>query len=168
MDMNGDGLNDLLSYCSATGQAIYELAIPGAPGMRNLVSTVSAAKGWTSIVPMNIHGERPALDGLSKARRSPTPSLIRTLRRAGGAWPSTPSAGITATPTVRMWLRMRDAAPGWDGDRPDAIEQRFAHRLAVLQRRDRSGHLFDGDGTSQTIVRTVNAAPGWTSSCPST
>lgn len=57
MDMNGDALTDLLSYDAVTGTANYELAVAGAPGARTLVKTVSALPGFTSVVPLNIHGE---------------------------------------------------------------------------------------------------------------
>lgn len=55
---------------------------------------------------------------------------------------------------------------GLDIDCPDAYEQRYPYRPAVLQRATGLAIYSIGDGVSQTIVRTVNAAPGWTSIVP--
>jgi hypothetical protein len=38
-----------------TGRAIYSLAT-SVPGAQQIVLDVTAAKGWTSVVPMNING----------------------------------------------------------------------------------------------------------------
>jgi hypothetical protein len=49
-------LTDLLSYNAATGVAAYSIA-SGAPGDQSIVKQVNAAKGWTSIVPMEMNGD---------------------------------------------------------------------------------------------------------------
>src|ERR1700692_4907600 len=50
MNINGDGLTDLLFYNSTTGQAVYSIAT-GVPGEQRVVKDFYAAKGWTSVVP---------------------------------------------------------------------------------------------------------------------
>jgi hypothetical protein len=56
MNMNGDGLTDLLSYNASTGKAVFSVgALP--PGEQKIVREVDAAKGWTSVVAMNINGD---------------------------------------------------------------------------------------------------------------
>jgi hypothetical protein len=60
MNINGDALTDLLFYNAATGlaiQSVGNLYGGGEAGLQRTVATVSAAPGWTSIVPMDLNGD---------------------------------------------------------------------------------------------------------------
>jgi hypothetical protein len=56
MELNGDGLTDLLSYNATTGRAIYSVGTD-APGEQEIVKDVAAAKGWTLVVPIELNGD---------------------------------------------------------------------------------------------------------------
>ena len=56
MNLNNDGLTDLVSYNSTTGLAIYSVST-ATPGEQEIVKQVNAAKGWTSIVRMNLNND---------------------------------------------------------------------------------------------------------------
>lgn len=152
MDMNGDGLSGLLSYNALTGQAIYELAVPGSPGMRALVNTVSAAKGWTSIVPMNIHG----------AGGPDIADLLSYNAATGQAYYS-----IGVSPGVQKILGQGVLmAPGFTAIVPmningdtltDLVWYNAATGLAIYT----VGAYHDGV-YSQDVVAVRDAAPGWT------
>ena len=65
MDLNKDGLTDLISYNGATGLAVYSIQqgpCPGANCGQQVVATVNAAPGWTSVVPMVLN--KDGLTGL--------------------------------------------------------------------------------------------------------
>ena len=53
VDHDSPGLTDYLSYNATTGQAIVSVGI-GTSGDQKIVKEYTAAKGWTSIVPMNV------------------------------------------------------------------------------------------------------------------
>ena len=59
IDHDFPGLTDLLSYNAATGQAVYSVGV-GTAGDQKVVRDVTAAKGWTSIVPMDLNGVPPS------------------------------------------------------------------------------------------------------------
>jgi hypothetical protein len=56
MELNGDGLTDLLSYNATTGRAIYSIGT-SVPGEQEIVKDVAAAKGWTLVVPIELNGD---------------------------------------------------------------------------------------------------------------
>ena len=56
MNMNNDGLTDLLSYNATTGLAVYSIGT-STPGEQKIVKQVNAAPRWTSIVPMNMNND---------------------------------------------------------------------------------------------------------------
>src|SRR3954453_17038774 len=56
MNLNGDGLTDLLSYNAKTGRAVYSVGT-NPPGTQTIVKDFRAAKGWTSLVPMELNGD---------------------------------------------------------------------------------------------------------------
>jgi hypothetical protein len=60
MNIDNDlgGLTDLLSYNAATGHAVFSVGISKA-GDQKVVRDVAAARGWTSIVPMDLNGFPP-------------------------------------------------------------------------------------------------------------
>jgi hypothetical protein len=64
MELNGDGLTDMLSYNAKTGRAIYSVA-SGTPGTQTIVRYLVAAKGWTAVVPMILSGSGPQTGLLS-------------------------------------------------------------------------------------------------------
>ena len=53
VDRDFAGLTDFLSYNATTGHAIVSVGV-GASGDQKIVKDYMAAKGWTSIVPMNV------------------------------------------------------------------------------------------------------------------
>ena len=55
MNINNDGLTDLLTYNNTTGLAVYSVANPN--GGQNIVKQVSASPGWTSLVPLAINND---------------------------------------------------------------------------------------------------------------
>jgi hypothetical protein len=63
MNINNDGLTDLLSYNAVTGRAAFSVGF-GTAGNQQVVRDVTAATGWTSIVPMDTNKSLPTLTGL--------------------------------------------------------------------------------------------------------
>ncbi len=156
MDMNDDGLSDLLSYNVLTGQAIHELAEPDPPGMRALVSGVNLGKGWTSIVPMNIHGEgRPdiadlllynAATGQTAYEIGASPGVLNGIGDAAFAAP-----GFTAIIPMNI-----------NGDAlTDLLWYNAATGLAVY-----TVGRYDGKVYGQHVIAVRDAAPGWTAIVP--
>ncbi|MFL6446481.1 MAG: hypothetical protein ACJ746_02120 [Bryobacteraceae bacterium] len=58
IDNDFPGLTDLLSYNAVTGRAAFSVGV-GTAGDQQVVRDVTAATGWTSIVPMNLDGFPP-------------------------------------------------------------------------------------------------------------
>jgi hypothetical protein len=67
VDCDLAGVTDYLSYNATTGRAIVSIGI-GASGDQRIVKDYTAAKGWTSIVPMYVNGKDSVTDLLSYNR----------------------------------------------------------------------------------------------------
>ena len=156
MDMNGDGLSDLLSYNVLTGEAIYEMALLGSPGMRTLANTVSAAKGWTSIVPMNIHGEGgPDIADLLSYNAT-TGQAYYSLGVSPGVQ-TIVCEGVLMVPGFTAIIPMNI-----NGDTlTDLLWYNSATGLAVY-----TVGRYDSNTYGQDVVAVRDAAPGWTSIVP--
>jgi hypothetical protein len=174
MDMNGDGLTDLLSYNATTGAAIYEIAIADSPGMRVLVNNVTSVPGWTSIVPMNIHGEGGpdiadllsynAASGLAYYSVGVSPGVQEIVNT--GTLPA--EAGFHVAPGFTLIVPMNI-----NGDAlTDLLWYNSATGLAVYTKGVWHERFFDEHGAEhlafygQEVVAVRDAAPGWTSIVP--
>ena len=157
MNINGDGLTDLLSYNAATGLAVYSIAT-GVLGEQKVVKQVTAAKGWTSIVPMDING-----DGLT--------DLLSYNARTGLAIYSIATVGIPSVagiPGDQKIVKQVNAATGWTSIVPmdidgngltDLVSYNATTGLAAYS-------VATGVPGEQRVVKQVNAAKGWTSIVP--
>ena len=96
MNMNSDGLTDLLSYNATTGLAVYSIGTSTPGEQQKIVKQVNAAPGWTSIVPMDLNN-----DGLT--------DLLSYNATTGLA---VYSIG-TSTPGEQKIVKQVNAAPGW-------------------------------------------------------
>jgi len=155
MDMNGDGFSDLLSYNATTGAAIYEVSVDGAPGMRNLVSSVSSVPGWMSIVPMNIHGEGgPDITDLLSY--NPASGLTYYSVGVNPGEQKIVGAAVHSAPGFTSIVPMNI-----DGDAlTDLLWYNSATGLAVYTVGRYHGPY------SQDVIAVRDAAPGWTSIVP--
>lgn len=56
MNLNGDGLTDLLSYNAKSGRAVYSTGTDQ-PGTQVIVKDLAASQGWTAVVPLRLNGD---------------------------------------------------------------------------------------------------------------
>ncbi len=163
MNMNADGLTDLLTYDIVTGTAVFAVAVPGSPGVRRTVNTVSAAPGWTSVVPMNLDSD----DLTDLLSYNATTGLAIYSTAGHGAEP-----GVQTIVSIWNQADCRDlCAQGWTSIVPmningdtltDLLFYNAATGLAIYSVGDSSG----GGAAVQRPVAAVAAAPGWTALVP--
>jgi hypothetical protein len=148
MNINNDGLTDLLTYNKTTGLAVYSVANPN--GGQNIVRQVSASPGWTSLVPLDINN-----DGLT--------DLLSYNANTGRAVYSV-ATGTSGDQSIIIDV---NSTPGWDIIAPmnldhdgltDLLTYNKTTGLAVYSVANPNG--------GQTVARQVSASPGWTSLVP--
>ena len=162
MNLSNSGLTDLLSYNGTTGLAVYSIqkgTCPGANCMQQVVSTVNAAPGWTSIVPVKLN-----ISGLTGLLSYNAATGLEVYSMQQGPCPG-PACAQQAVATAH-------AAPGWTSIVPmnlsnsgltDLLSYNAATGLAVYSIQKGT---CPGPNCMQQVVSTVNAAPGWTSIVP--
>jgi uncharacterized protein YycO len=151
MNINDDGLTDLLSYNASTGKAVYSVAHGVSfPGQQQIVAEVDAAKGWTSIVPMNIND-----DGLT--------DLLSYNAINGRAVYSV----ATFVPGQQIVAEL-DAAQGWTSIIPMNINgDGLTDLLSYNANTGKAVYsVATGVPGQQQIVAELDAAKGWTSIVP--
>ena len=156
MDLDGDPLTYLLSYNAATGAAIYEVAEAGSPGMRRLARRVSSVPGWTSIVPMNIHGEGGPDVAYLLSYNATTGLAFYSIGRAPGIQDIVGAAvhaapGFTAIVPLNINGDALTICSGTTPPRGSAVYTKGAFHQNVY---------------GQDVVAVRDAAPGWTSIVP--
>jgi len=161
MNMDGDGLTDLLLYNATTGAAIAETATL-TPGVWTTRMSIGAAEGWTSIVPMNLNADA-------------TTDLLSYNAKLGlsiysvATGPSNPGAqSIIATlnrgdcPTI--------CAQGWTSIVPMNINNDNLTDLLFYNASTGLAVYTVGDASApfgrQRVVFSTNASPGFTSIVP--
>jgi hypothetical protein len=151
MNVNTDGLTDLLSYNSTSGLAKYSIGVSGSSYSQQVITTVSAAAGWTSIVSMNINN-----DGLSD---------LLSYNAATGDYAF--SVGAAGPPySQQLVVPAATGGVGWSVIVPMNINGDALTDLLWYNPTTGMTAYSVGTGSgaqyAQSIVATVNSAPGWT------
>ena len=146
MNVDNNGLTDLLSYNATTGRAIVSIGI-GDSGGQKIVKDYTAAKGWTSIVPMNVDG-----NGLT--------DLLSYNATTGRAIVSIGIGGSGDQKIVKDYT----AAKGWTSIVPMNVDGNATTDLLSYNATTGQAIVSIGIGSSgyQKLVKDYTAAKGWT------
>lgn len=164
LNLNNDGRTDLLSYNAQTGAAVYSIATTGpscAAGVyctQQVVASITAARGWTSIVPLNINNDF-ASDLLSYNAK--TGEAVYSVAVQTGC-----PSGVYCGQQV---VRSTTAATGWTSIVPMTLNSDSLTDLLSYNSATGFAMYSVADSINpqqQNVVSSVSATPGWTSIVP--
>jgi hypothetical protein len=160
LDLNGDGLTDLLSYSATTGLATYSIGKSSPSSStdvdypQQVVKSVNAGVGWTSIVPLKTASNQGYSDLLFyNAASGLTVYTVGTY---------SPATGVYDQVTVNAGT----ARPGWTSIVPMNIDDDLDHYTDLLSYNAATGEAVYSLGPGQGVVARTAIETGWTAIVP--